>query len=510
MNTEVEKFIAGKPVCFAVPNQFHMVKPCCEICPQRQICGAVIEQLVDAFEKDSLSHGAAIKTDIVDFKHRLDYWDDRHKGPFIDLSISLLNGLIPRAVVFASKEQSDTEAHLSMTSFNAEGVGPPLPTIVKPLDAHADLQKRQLSPSEERAVVLGELNSGVGKKNKDINNNQNKLTGHETRSVTKQSVLTATPAISNTTAENPQATIAKADSPEASPYRFPTPELLTRDVRNNAELVEALERLRLIAFQQISPSGYGSVREEICAIHIEMNLRQAHAPQFRPMEPMVPQPDTIDLKNMGLDRQVIDIHWRAYSTEKPTSEVLKYPTLFNAAPFDFSTAERFASEKLPPYLKAVDLHLSSSMQIEHAIVREVKFRDKWRAISRGDVRGNIVKQAGAPQIEVRLRDAISESRAPHAVRHIKTMIDAWKARQLVGDSPKKIARMIALMTGEKLRDESAVRKTLNSVDQFLGKSTKPIKKSPIVTLKRISDTDSGAGTDTATDTTTDTTLALLA
>lgn len=262
-------------------------------------------------------------------------------------------------------------------------------------------------------------------------------------------------------------------------YRFPIPAGRPYEHRTNEELAADLKLLIDQAFHAMPALGYGVVRNEFCAIHIEMNLRQQYAPRFRPMHPMKKDFHTEEQKSESRDRQVIDLHWRAHSSNKPVSPAYNYPTIFNTMPFDVAAAERFAQEEWGPQAKAIHLHLTEDMQWENAILQSNKIRLRWRAIAHGSVgEKNVVKQRGAPHIEQELREAIDRNKTNQVAASVRGMVDAWSAREIVGNAPAKIGRMISLMTGSKPRDRRAVKRTLDSLDRHLGKK-QPASKKPV-------------------------------
>lgn len=213
--------------------------------------------------------------------------------------------------------------------------------------------------------------------------------------------------------------------------------------------------------------GYGTVRTDICAISIEMNLRQKQAPRFRPTKALAHKPPTAGELNMALDRQVIDLHWHAHTPDCTSETIDDYPYIFDTDPFDFELASEFAMEKWGAPAKALKLHLSNDQQWRSAVIQSKKIRERWRVISRGDLCGGIIKQAGAPQIESRLRDAIVMSRNPSNLKDLPGMVKTWLARKIVGESPSQVSTMISLMTGERKRDPSSVAKTMKTIDRLL-------------------------------------------
>lgn len=276
------------------------------------------------------------------------------------------------------------------------------------------------------------------------------------------------------------ATTVKVDTEEAKDaksgeYSFPMCMGRPYESDTNEQLVSRLTALLHAGFEAQPPQGYSAVREEICAIHIEANRRQQHAPRFRPMQRLEKEAVTQDQINAARDRQVIDIHWRALSRDKPSAFVNGYPTIYNDEPFDLAAAERFAKEKWTAQAKARHLHLTTQSQWENAVIQDESIRQKWRTIRVGNVRGALVKEAGAPQIETRLREAAFPRNNLQMQMSIRGMVDAWKARKMIGSNVAAITRMIALMSGSKSRDPRAVTRTLVSLDRLLGTPAKTVK-----------------------------------
>jgi hypothetical protein len=258
-------------------------------------------------------------------------------------------------------------------------------------------------------------------------------------------------------------TFAPALSGLSFEYSFPTS---SRDKYYNCsdvDLKRVLSKLTDQAFSRHFPVGYAAVRSELCSVHIELNRRQLIAPRFRPMARLSKTPLSNHELDMALDRQVIDIHWRAFSKNKPLASIDKYLDIFRADDFDFALAEKFPQEKWRPQVKVVHLHLSEEMQWEQAVLQNAAIRDKWRAIEFGDVRGDKIRQKGAPQIEILLREMMANT--PHLGQYIPGLVNVWKARRIVGDSPSKISKFVSLMTGDKPRDKGSIRKSLLTLDR---------------------------------------------
>jgi len=492
MNTDIELFVGGKPACFAVPQAFHPASVACMRCCNQNECGSVVAQIVEAIHNNSLTCGSMLKSKLRRFEVALSYWDDREKHSATTHSLSLLEKLVPRSIAYSdeqeegaaspgSQENSPTDAEVRdriSGELIASTVNVPADCEFEPtldVSAHENGPQSPLSESIETAappMVAGSLPPSA-----------------------PSMELVPSTASAPSSAVKPTK-IASMSTP-TSVYQFPMPEGRPYKARTNGELTAELDRLVFVGFHATPSSGYASIRAEICAIHIEMNLRQEHAPRFRPMQDIKKDLESQDQINQSLDRQVIDIHWMANSSIKPLAEVRKYPTIFNNDPFDIGAANQFAQEVWTPEVKAVDLSLSENMQWMNAIIQTAAIRNKWRVIKNGDKRGAVVKQTGAPQIEKALRDAISESNRSGSLQHIPGMIDAWKASRIVGDKPKAVARMISLMTGKALRDDSAVRKTLTALDHYLGKPSKAKNKKTTERKKigdKVGSSDSNADT----------------
>jgi len=262
----------------------------------------------------------------------------------------------------------------------------------------------------------------------------------------------------------------------AAPYVFPAKNFRHYSHYSNNDLIAEVERLIKLADLMSAATQYESVRGAMCALHIEMNLRQQHAPRFRPQSPLPKKADSHAAALLGLDRQVIDLHWRAHSCDKPMVQVDDFPGIFDSEPFDFELAARFAQLGWKSATKAVHLHLTNDMQWEHAILQSSNIRDKWRTIRSGDLRGSVVKEIGAPQVYTALHQSMAST--PHLRAHIPGLVQIWSARRIVGESPQRVARLVALMCGERARDASAIRRSIMSLDKHLGfiRGTKKVGK----------------------------------
>lgn len=222
-----------------------------------------------------------------------------------------------------------------------------------------------------------------------------------------------------------------------------------------------------------SPSpDYSTIRDALCAVQIELNLRGLTAPAFRPRRPVPPKAITVDERLEMLDRQVIDLHWRAQSADKPLSSVLGYEGIFDREPFDFSIAERFAVKAWRSDAKVNHLHLSEAMQLEHASLRSQSVRKLVEATLKGEVCGSKVIRVGMPQIEQKLRTSGTRLPTPKSEADLKGMLALWAARRLLTASATltQIARLSGLISGRPARDASAVGRSLKALDSRLDKA----------------------------------------
>ncbi|MYM42209.1 hypothetical protein, partial [Duganella qianjiadongensis] len=92
-----------------------------------------------------------------------------------------------------------------------------------------------------------------------------------------------------------------------------------------------------------------------------MNLRQRHAPRFRPQPPLPQKAKSIAEQNLARDRQVIDLHWRANSINKPMVSVSKFEGIFDSEAFNFKLASNFAQLDWRQQTKVIHLRLTEEM-----------------------------------------------------------------------------------------------------------------------------------------------------
>lgn len=478
MTTEINTFIAGKLDCFAMPHLIYQDKEKCDRCSHVDSCVPVLQQ-VSRIAHSMTSPGSYL-LELRNSEPALEalVWNFDDRTKVAALTPTLLDALISRGIerrdeegaeqekTEAAERQAATLKDEILAKFIAAGRIAPAPALFDPASFAT-------APTDEPKVLATSAIEA----------------GHQPATLEVGSILPnpavrtgALVALMPPDLANDGAAITT--SKLKAVYRFPVPSTRLYELRTNAELIDQLKHLLNSAFGSSTAIGYRAIRSTFCAIQIEMNLRQQYAPQFRPPTPALPHKNlTPDEVCTSRDRQVIDIHWRAFSYDKPTAPAAKYPGIFNNTPFDFSLAEAFAQAEWTPATKVVDLHLSESMQIEHVSLKGTSAGRAWRVVSLGDVCGPKVRQNGAPQIEAALRDGIAASGSTKSLKHLPSMLTAWMARELVGrgSKPSRIVKMVALMTGEKQRDPSAIQKTLSSVDSYLDSNPSKRKKATVST-----------------------------
>jgi hypothetical protein len=216
------------------------------------------------------------------------------------------------------------------------------------------------------------------------------------------------------------------------------------------------------AFRSAGMDAYTAYRDILLPVSLALNERQEWAPRFRGLPTLPAAKSGPEGVRYLMDLQIIDLHWRANSTRRPT---VRLNSLF-LLPFDFALAEHEAARGLPMPVKVLDLGLTPTMQLDHAVLQADALRDKWRSISRGRVRADKILALGVPQVSAILQEVAY--RQPRLSRFIDGWVTVWTAARLVGAArPKEIARLVGLMTGERAPDRSATAKKLIAVTRHI-------------------------------------------
>lgn len=211
--------------------------------------------------------------------------------------------------------------------------------------------------------------------------------------------------------------------------------------------------------------SYMAVREEFRVLNFQLNEKQSIAPAFRPFRKLPSKADTKELETDLCDRQVIDMHWRAFSEQK----VFLTPPLSRifAPHFDIGAAEAYAREKLRAATKAERLGFTELMQCEHIVLRTEAVRKRIRNAEIGETVKGVRTRMGRHDVIMKLQSQPK----PLKPEVILGMADAWMAARIVPGTatPIQIARLTAFIRGEPQRDPAAVKRSLASVKKILSK-----------------------------------------
>ena len=424
---EFEIFVQNKPPCFAVVKQSGFDASPCTSCVVKHKCFSALWRIYEAIGEGVLPDNGYRKFELRRFKQEHQRYGNHHDlNDTHSFPVEVLRGLHHRALPKRSRDDEE------------------IADLVENVDADVAVASESIASGEDRTAPQTRARDATT------------LIDAETEA----SLLRLASASGTPTASKPA--LAPADT---RTYRFPVPDGRPYEGYDHNELVELLEEAIAVGFWSARPAGYASVRSAVCAISLELNIRGAWAPRFRPVPGSKRKPEERDEINLALDCQVIDIHWRAHSDDKPLQRIPKFENIFTPGEFDFDLAGKFAELDWGRDSKVTHLTLTEAMQWEHATLQNGNLRDRWRVIEKGDVRGSKVKQIGALQLEPLIRNALPS----HSDRkkHVPGMVDVWKASKIVGDSPKQIARLVSLMNGKPERDPSSVRKTLTTVKRLL-------------------------------------------
>jgi hypothetical protein len=242
---------------------------------------------------------------------------------------------------------------------------------------------------------------------------------------------------------------------------------LTKGEIRTHEIAHQELRAMTGAFHAAGMKGYLAIRERFVALHFETNKLGRWAPRFREI-PAHLFADERGNAQLALDRQVIDLHWLWATKRGKRCGVKSYETLFATDEFDQASAVRFATEAWHWNTKAAYLNLTSNQQWELCALQTDPIRKRWVTIKAGDRVGAKIRQIGATQVDMILRN---ETRPQHQ-KHIQDQVATWVAVTIAKQRWTEAARLGALITGGPQRDPRQIERSFASV---LGK----IKKSKL-------------------------------
>ncbi|GJH34209.1 hypothetical protein CBA19CS91_15650 [Paraburkholderia hospita] len=228
-----------------------------------------------------------------------------------------------------------------------------------------------------------------------------------------------------------------------------------QDIASDSLLSELQQNSR-VRDRQGHAVQYGAVRQQLCAIAIELNRRALDqpqlAPRFRPERR--PPYDCVTPEQIALsrDRQVIDLHWLWCTGHRTIPDSRDYVGLLDGDEFDFQLASKFACEKWTLARKAECLRLDAQREWQLAAIQTREFQKKW---------DRIWKQR--PVMERRFFDSLTERRASRG--HVEEWLQLWTVYRMVGNSPERIRQLLPYVSGQPAKDPSGLSKRLKRMFQ---------------------------------------------
>ncbi|WP_157160252.1 hypothetical protein [Cupriavidus sp. BIS7] len=231
-------------------------------------------------------------------------------------------------------------------------------------------------------------------------------------------------------------------------------------------LVEAVQDIAKAVRR--APSSYEDHRESFCAISLELNRREVtFAPRFRGTPRPTHMAPTLAEQLLGLDRQIIDLHWLHSRGIKQRIITENYEDLLFEEEFDFGLAQEFAAEVWTSDHKAALLSLPAHLQWQLDTLQPSRFADRYRRLRNGERSGGRTKAQGLPQIRARLEDSIINS--PQHRSSIDDWLTLWLCHQMIDSkAPAALASLFSLATGTTPMAPSSVSRKLDRVLARLG------------------------------------------
>lgn len=248
---------------------------------------------------------------------------------------------------------------------------------------------------------------------------------------------------------------------------------------DDARLIERLETL-MERYEQDKLRSYSTIRNEFCALSLEINRRILMAPRFR-QQPKYPKLKSNQRPSDDLasnDRQVIDLHWLRCRDFQADELRAPYKRLFSGTEFDFDLASEFASKLGSPALKADEiLVLSRHEQLELAVIQSDAIRREYARLVNG------VSDSGGKAIGVsrkKIYQRIKEYTRNHPQLRGREVeyTDLWLARELVGDRPTRVQEFLKLKTGREPVGRRTIEGKLKTLRRILGEDQPRAEKLP--------------------------------
>jgi hypothetical protein len=259
-----------------------------------------------------------------------------------------------------------------------------------------------------------------------------------------------------------------ASTPAESPYSFPPPEIpASIKAASNDWLVTELDRLcNAWGPRGSRPAPYHTIRQLVCHISLELNLRARVAPRFRGMRsprpkkgfPIYPESDRL----LSNDRQVIDLHWLHCRRVFMSIAERKWEGLANPADFDFELASAFVAS-IGYVSKKMAILGMGHMEYELAALQSKSLVNRWRIIQKGrdDASG---RQFGVMDIRRAFEHAAVDT--PGITDKIDDWVMLWQCWRLTTNL-RVLGPLYAVAAGVDMPDRSNLKRRLQTMKKYL-------------------------------------------
>lgn len=227
---------------------------------------------------------------------------------------------------------------------------------------------------------------------------------------------------------------------------------------------------------------YSKVRSTVLMISFELNRRQTIAPIFRGVRrpPPTGMHSTVSESQLGIDRQIIDLHWLACGGDKwAVGGKPHFSNLFTAEEFDLDLADQFARTPVLFDIKAEWLSLPPTHSWQLAALKTKAMSDRERVVMDGiDSRRQIGYK---PVLNIlRGRAGKNEVRQLQAERQARI----WACDRLAGGDVMLGMTLLANWGHDKMDRRNYVRSlkgTKKTLNRVRGRSVGHEEVTPVVT-----------------------------
>ena len=467
-NRTYEQILADNPHCFAVPHASAFDPLTCETCIARHACHDVSAQLLLA-KKIGLLNGKIVADAqySVEDEYRIGNYvmaNARQKSAAAPCNLQVLPRLYDRAMLAYEnrlREPSHDEimAELDLLcSVSSPAIAASSGALAEPQQSTSLAIRSGASSRTRSGAMAGPVACSNVNHARRVELGALDSIGPATVTQDPKRDLSAIPAATVTSSSSASSMVACSVEAGTSS---------TKDEIRTYEIVHQELRAMTGAFHATGMKGYLAIRKRFLALHFETNKLGRWAPRFREIPTHLPA-DEHGNAQLALDRQVIDLHWLWATKRGKRCGVKSYETLFAGDEFDQASAVRFATEAWHWDTKAAYLNLTKNHQWELCALQTEPIRKRWVTIKAGDRVGSKIRQIGATQVDMILRE---ETRPQHQ-KHIQDQVATWVAVTITRQRWTEAARLGALITGGPQRDPRQIERSFASV---LGK----IKKSKL-------------------------------